>query len=102
MARRLQLHEKFCEILGTRNVYFQPPASVKLKYDCIVYKVSNRNDIRADNRRYRNLIAYEVIFIYRDPDSEIPEQIMNEFTYVNHNNTFVVDNLHHDVFTICY
>lgn len=102
MARRLQLHEKFCEILGTRNVYFQPPASVKLNYNCIVYKVSNRNDLRADNKRYRNLIAYEVKLIYRDPDSELPEVIMNSFDYIMHNNTFVVDNLHHDVFTIYY
>jgi hypothetical protein len=102
MARRLQLHEKFCEILGTRNVYFQPPASVKLNYNCIVYKVSNRNDLRADNKRYRNLIAYEVKLIYRDPDSELPEILMNSFDYIMHNNTFVVDNLHHDVFTIYY
>lgn len=102
MARRLQLHEKFCEILGTRNVYFQPPASVKLQYNCIVYKVSNRNDIRADNKQYRNLTAYEVKFIYHDPDSEIPEIIMHSFDYVMHDNTFVVDNLHHDVFTIYY
>lgn len=102
MARRLQLHEKFCEILGTRNVYFQPPASVKLNYNCIVYKVSNRNDLRADNKRYRNLVAYEVKLIYRDPDSELPEILMNSFDYIMHNNTFVVDNLHHDVFTIYY
>ena len=102
MARRLQLHEKFCEILGTRNVYFQPPASVKLRYNCIVYKVLNRNDLRADNKRYRNLIAYEVKLIYRDPDSELPEIIMNSFDYIMHNNTFVVDNLHHDIFTIYY
>ena len=102
MARRLQLHEKFCEILGTRNVYFQPPSSVKLNYDCIIYHVRNRNDLRADNKRYRNLIAYEVKFISRNPDSEIPEMIMNEFNYVNHDNTFVIDNLHHDVFTIYY
>lgn len=102
MARRLQLHEKLCEILGTRNVYFQPPASVKLNYDCIVYKVSNRNDLRADNKRYRNLVCYEVKYIYRNPDSLIPEHLMEEFEYITHNNTFVVDNLHHDVFSIYY
>lgn len=102
MARRLQLHEKLCEILGTRNVYFQPPTSVKLNYDCIVYKIQNRNDLRANNKRYRNYTAYEVKFIYRNPDSEIPESIMNSFDYASHDNTFTVDNLHHDVFTIYY
>ena len=102
MARRLQLHEKLCEILGTRNVYFQPPASVKLNYDCLIYKTSNRNDLHADNIRYRNLVAYEVTFITRDPDSVIPERLMDSFDYATHNNTFVVDNLHHEIFTIYY
>lgn len=102
MARRLQLHEKLCEILGTRKVYFQPPASVQLNYDCIIYKTSNRNDLRADNILYRNLVAYEVTFITRDPDSIIPDKLMESFDYAAHNNTFVVDNLHHEVFTIYY
>jgi hypothetical protein len=37
MASRLALHEIRCEILDSRNVYFQPPASVKMKYPAIVY-----------------------------------------------------------------
>ena len=102
MARRLDLHEKFCDLLGTRNVYFQPPESVKLKYDCITYKTSNRNDLIADDTRYRGYTAYEVTFITRDPDSLMPEEIMNSFTYIVHNSTYVADNLHHDVFTIYY
>lgn len=102
MARRLQLHEKLCEILGTRNVYFQPPASVKLKYDAIVYKVSDRNDLKADDMRYRNYTAYEVTFIHRDPDSELPEELFSNFKYITHRNSFPADNLHHDVFTIYY
>lgn len=102
MARRLQLHEKLCEILGTRNVYFQPPESIKIKYDAIVYKVQDRNDLRADDAQYRNLIGYEVSYITRNPDSSIPDTILQSFTYVTHNNTLVVDNLHHEVFTIYY
>jgi len=102
MARRLQLHEKLCEILGTRNVYFQPPSSVKLQYDCIIYKISSRNDIRADDRQYRNLIRYEVTVIYRDPDSEIPEILLNSFSRISSDRHFTVDNLHHDIFTLYY
>lgn len=102
MARRLQLHEKFCTILGSRNVYFQPPESLKIKYPAIIYKVADRNDIRADDKKYRNFIRYEVSFISRDPDSVIPETFMSEFIYCSHNATFTTDNLHHDVFTIYY
>ena len=31
MKTRYELHEFLCEILGSRNVYFQPPESVKMK-----------------------------------------------------------------------
>ena len=102
MARRLQLHEELCTILGTRNVYFQPPESVKLEYDCIVYSINNREDLRADDRHYRNLIRYEVILMYRDPDSELPEQLLNGFTYISHQRHFTSDNVHHDVYTLFY
>ena len=102
MARRLQLHEELCTILGTRNVYFQPPESVKLKYDCIVYSINNREDLRADDRHYRNLVRYEVTLMYRDPDSELPEQLLNGFTYISHQLHFTNDNVHHDVYTLFY
>lgn len=102
MARRLQLHEEFCRILGTRNVYFQPPESVKLKYDCIVYSVNNREDLRADDRHYRNFVRYEVTLIYRDPDSDLPERMLNEFTRISHQRHFTNDNLHHDIYTLFY
>ncbi len=102
MARRLQLHEKFCEILGTRNVYFQPPESVKLNYDCIVYRTTDRKDIRADDRQYRHLVGYETTFITRDPDSEIPQALIDSFSIIRHVRSFTSDNLHHEVFRIYY
>lgn len=102
MARRLQLHEKLCEILGSRNVYFQPPESIKLIYDCIIYKTKNRNDLMADDARYRGLVEYEVMFISRDPDSEIPERLMESFNYISSSRTFTVDNLHHELFILYY
>lgn len=102
MARRLQLHEELCSILGSRNVYFQPPESVKLQYDCIIYSVSERNDLKADDSRYRNAIGYDVTFIHRDPDSVISEQLLNSFTWIRHNRSFTSDNLHHDLFRLYY
>lgn len=102
MARRLQLHEELCAILGSRNVYFQPPESVKIKYPAIIYRTYNRNDIIADDKRYRNLVAYEVVHATRDPDSETPEELMNSFQYISHRSTYTSDNLHHDVFTLYY
>lgn len=102
MARRLQLHEELCEILGTRNVYFQPPASVKLKYDCIVYYTADRNDLQADDTQYRSLVGYDVMFITRDPDSEFPEFLMSSFQRIRHVRSYTADNLYHELFRIYY
>lgn len=102
MARRLQLHAEFCRILGTENVYFQPPASVKLKYPCIIYKIQDRNDLRADDDYYRGLVRYEVTVIYRDPDSTLPEDVMHLTPRARSDRHFTIDDLHHDIFTLYY
>ena len=105
MARRLELHEKLCAILGSRNAYFQPPASVKLNYDptgCIVYSVARRDGLRADDKRYVALTAYDCTYISRDPDSTIPDTLMQSFIHISHERTYTADNLHHDLFRIYY
>ena len=102
MARRLQLHEKLCEILGTRNVYFQPPESMKIKYPAIVYKVATRDDLRADDIRYRGYVGYDGIFITRDPDSTTMDDLYDNFTYMSSGRPYTTDNLHHNPFTIYF
>lgn len=41
MASRLNLQTFLEEILESRNVYFQPPESVKMKYPAIVYALDD-------------------------------------------------------------
>ena len=41
MKTRLELDEELVKILGSKNVYFQPPESLKLNYPAIVYSLSN-------------------------------------------------------------
>lgn len=100
--RRLQLDEKFRTLLGTTNAYFQPPASVKIKYPCIVYRLG-RPDVRhADNRIYRNMRRYDGLYIHRDPDDFFIERLMEEFPYFEFDRRYVADNLYHDSFTLYY
>ena len=47
--RRIQLHEKLCSILGSRNVYYDPPENVKMQFDCIVYSLRQVNQVYANN-----------------------------------------------------
>lgn len=101
MASRLKLHEILCEILGSRNVYFQPPASVKLNFPCIIYERSNVNTLNADDTNYITKKQYTVTVIDKNPDSELPDKI-SELPYCSFERFFVSDNLNHDVFKIFY
>ena len=102
MDRRLKLHEELCDILGSRNVYFQPPESVKLKYPCIIYDRAHGDTRFADDRPYTFEMSYDVTLVDADPDSHFIEDIASHFSMCVHDNHFAVDNLNHDVFRIYY
>lgn len=102
MASRLKLQSELEEILGSRNVYFQPPESKKLKYDCIVY---NRSDIwsrHAGDKNYVLTDCYDVTIIYRNPDSDLPKKIIEHFPYSSFSRHFTSDNLNHDIIKVYY
>ena len=101
MADRLDLHEILCGILGSRNVYFQPPESIKMEYPAIVYSRSNIDNVSANNSVYMQSYFYELTVIDSDPDSEIVKQI-SKLPTCRFNRHFTSDNLNHDVFTLFY
>lgn len=102
MEGRLKLQTELEKLLGNRNVYYQPPESKKLVYDCIVYQKKDLWNRHADNSKYLLKDCYELTFIYRDPDSDFTKRILNHFQYSTFNRHFTSDNLHHDVITIYY
>lgn len=102
MASRLKLHEELCELMNNGNVYFQPPASVSLKYDCIKYSLSGIAAEHANNHNYMSTNKYEVIVITRNPDSDIPNKILNHFPMCRFDRPYTVDNLNHFVLTLYY
>ena len=101
MGKQLELHEKFASILGSRNVYFQPPASVTIRYPAIVYKLSDINNTFADNEVYKQSYYYQVTVIDSDPDNDIFKKV-SALPGTRFNQYFVSDNLNHYVFTIYY
>lgn len=100
--RRLMLHEELVSILGSRNVYFQPPESIKLKYPCIIYTRQRPDTIRADDRIYRDVIRYQVTFITKDPEDERIKQILYHFQMISESNNGVTDNLYHYYYDLYY
>lgn len=101
MADRLELQSLLESVLGSRNVYFQPPASVRLNYPAIVYKRSNIRNTFAENNVYKQSYFYEVTVIDYDPDSEIVRKV-SKLPRMRHDKSFASEGLNHDVFTIYY
>lgn len=98
---RLQLQTLLESLLGSTNVYFQPPATVKMQYPCIVYHRDNADTKFADNGPYRLTKKYQVTVIDRNPDSLIPDRVAT-LPLCTYNRWFSADNLNHDVFTLYY
>lgn len=99
MAARLKLHSKLCAILGSRNVYFQKPASLIMEYPAIRYSIKPSSPSYANNAIYRDMDCYEVILIDEDPDSEIFGKV-KRLPYCKFDNFYTADNLNHWVFTL--
>ncbi len=101
MKRRLELQTLLEEILGSRNVYFSPPESVKLKYPCIIYEKSDEIVRYADDIPYKRDDVYEITVIDRDPDSEIPDKV-SDLKSCAFTRSFTNDNLNHNVYRLIY
>ena len=101
MASRLNLHEELCKVLGSRNVYFQPPESLKLNFPCIIYERVGADQLKADDTNYITKRRYTVTVIDKDPDSIIPEKV-GALQYASYDRTFVSNNMNHDVYKIYY
>lgn len=100
--RRLEMHEILCDILGSRNVYFQPPESIKMRYPAIVYKRVGYRIINADNKRHIKIPEYDVIYISDDPDVDKSNEMLDAFYYCSFDRAYSADNLHHSVYTVFY
>lgn len=102
MASRLKLHEELCELLGSRNVYFQPPASVMMRYDAIRYSLAEPDLKRANDTAYLKTNQYDGVVITYDPDTTIPDAMLEHFEMCSLGKPYVADNLNHYPFTIYY
>ena len=102
MNKRLELHDKLCELVGNTNVYFQPPESVKLSYPCVIYNIGVGDAKRADNTVYLYTNSYEVLFIFKKPNLEIIEQVLRKIPMSKLSRCYIADNLNHYAFKIYY
>lgn len=101
MGQRLDLQALLEEILGSGNVYFQPPETVQMQYPCIVYQRYLGKTEFADGEPYILNQRYQVTVIDTDPDSLIPDKVAALPTAIK-NRFFVANNLNHDVINLYF
>ena len=91
---RLSLHNQLLSILGSANVYFQPPTSIVLKYPCIIYKLDAMKNVHADDKRYLGNKSYLVTVVDKNPDTTLYEKIL-DLPYSALESSFTKDGLNH-------
>lgn len=96
---RLEFNSVLKGILGTNQVYFQSPESVKMKYPAIVYELNDIQNVYADDSTYLRHKSYSVTLMDKNPDSEFVEAIA-DLPKCKFNRFFVSENINHWVFTI--
>lgn len=101
MGKRIDLQNELETILGSKNVYFQPPSNIKLSYPCIIYELNSIDIKHANNNPYKVDKSYKITLIHKNPDNDILEKLIN-FPKSKMNNSFQSDNMNHYVFTIFY
>lgn len=94
LSTRIELQRYLERVLGSKNVYFEPPETLKMRYPCIVYNLSRMNPTNADNLSYRVSQEYDIQYITREPEVDIPMRLAytKRFRAGQH---FVADGMHH-------
>lgn len=101
MGQRSDLQTVLEGLLGSSNVYFQPPNDLIMSYPCIRYSRDNIRTVHANNLPYNQRTRYEVMVITRNPDDPVVGLVaaLPECAFDRH---YVVNNLNHDVFTLFF
>lgn len=106
MGSRLELHKELEELIGNKNVYFQPPTNTSMnnviKYPCIIYQQSRPNIKRANNYIYLFTKSYDITVISKDPTYDLAERIAKHFMMCSLDRFYIADNLNHWALNLYY
>ena len=99
MTEREMIQAILEQTIGSTNVYYQPPATVKIKYPAVVYKLDRIKKTTANNKWYHLKSTYQATLIYKEPDSPLPYEFakLDKCEHVSH---YMSDNLYHDIYSI--
>lgn len=98
--KREDLQKKLVDILGSSNVYFQPPSNLKMKYPAIVYTLDKIPTRKANNHTYIKNRNYVVTHIYQSPKNELTDKMLDSFQFIKFVNRGYEDGLYNDRYEI--
>lgn len=101
MGTRLSLQDKLEKLLGSKNVYYQPPESLKMDYPAIRYSKAKIDEDYGDNIGYAKYNAYDIIVIDKLPDNPVINKIL-DMPYSSFDRHYTSDNLNHDIIRLYY
>lgn len=102
MGTRPNLDRELRALLGSTNCYFQPPETMKIKFPCFIYKLSNAQNLRADDESYLYTRRYQLTYVTKDPDDSLVDFIPKHFKYCSLSAFFTSDNLNHYNYDLYY
>lgn len=97
---RLTLHDELLKLVD--NAYFQPPANIQLRFPCIIYHRDGRNVTHANDDIYLKKTGYQITVVSRDPDSPLPDEVIDHFKKAIITSEFTKDGLYHAVISLYY
>lgn len=101
MKSRLKLQSLLEELLGSKNVYYQPPNNLSMSYPAIKYSTDDIDSKKADDNTYIITKRYKVIVISPKPDNPVIEKLLS-LQMCSYDRSYKADNLYHDVLILYY
>lgn len=100
-TKRLYLHGKLVTAFPNINVYYRPPRDLVLTRPCIVYDLKTRRPSWANNKPFMIGAEYQVTYLSDSPGDGQSEGLLDiEGITVRPNDSFVSQEVVHDVFTV--
>ena len=82
------------------RVWYKRPPDNKMSYPCIVYRMSNPQTRRADNRVYMYTPCYNVVYMSDGPDDAIGKAMLEHFEHCAFDREYETDGLYHYSFVL--
>lgn len=98
---QIELQTLLENIMGSRNVYFQPPTNLMMNYPCIVYHLDYSDNDYADNGPYRRQWRYLVTLVAHDPNHPARE-VLADLPMCRFSRFYTLNNLNHTAFNLYF